>query len=201
MRSLTPLEFVGDSGHTHSSPILSPLHLSTSEGPRSTISTATGNSRGVSHSPLDMAQLRAGTGSLRAICSLPKRIHHSAVAECAASKDSVDTRPPARGNIEADAHARGELSLEIFLSAEDESELDDIADGCVGHDSPGPTQRNLYQSITATSGLSQWSFEELRAECYAQSQIATCARPPNVPLGAPLYMIIPPAFRPCFVTE
>ncbi|KAF9234186.1 hypothetical protein BU15DRAFT_79312 [Melanogaster broomeanus] len=50
-----------------------------------------------------------------------------------------------------------------------------------------------YESITAAEGLSSWSFEELRVECYAQSSIARGTRPP--PVNKPS-LAIPPAFVP-----
>lgn len=54
----------------------------------------------------------------------------------------------------------------------------------------------VFQSISATPGLRAWSFEELRAECYSQSRLATGRTPQAVPSGAPSWMIIPPAFTP-----
>ncbi|OAX34456.1 hypothetical protein K503DRAFT_774517 [Rhizopogon vinicolor AM-OR11-026] len=55
---------------------------------------------------------------------------------------------------------------------------------------------DVFQSISATPGLRAWSFEELRAECYSQSRLATGSAPRAVPPGAPSWMIIPPAFTP-----
>ncbi|KAG2142272.1 uncharacterized protein EDB93DRAFT_1252330 [Suillus bovinus] len=55
---------------------------------------------------------------------------------------------------------------------------------------------DIFQSISATPGLRSWSFEELRTECYSQSRLATGVAPRAVPLGAPSWMIIPPAFTP-----
>lgn len=55
---------------------------------------------------------------------------------------------------------------------------------------------NIFLSISATPGLRSWSFEELRTECYLQSRLATGVAPRAVPLGAPSWMIIPPAFTP-----
>lgn len=54
----------------------------------------------------------------------------------------------------------------------------------------------IFLSISATPGLRSWSFEELRTECYLQSRLATGVGPRAVPLGAPSWMIIPPAFTP-----
>ncbi|KIJ04444.1 hypothetical protein PAXINDRAFT_183156 [Paxillus involutus ATCC 200175] len=50
-----------------------------------------------------------------------------------------------------------------------------------------------YESITAAVGLSSWSFEELRVECYAQSFIARGGKP--LPVDKPS-LAIPPAFVP-----
>lgn len=55
---------------------------------------------------------------------------------------------------------------------------------------------DIFQSISVTPGLRSWSFEELRTECYSQSRLATGAAPQAVPLDAPSWMIIPPAFTP-----
>lgn len=55
---------------------------------------------------------------------------------------------------------------------------------------------DIFQSISATPGLQSWSFEELRAECYSQSRLATGVAPRPVSPGAPSWMIIPPAFTP-----
>ncbi|KAF9222360.1 hypothetical protein BS17DRAFT_809429 [Gyrodon lividus] len=50
-----------------------------------------------------------------------------------------------------------------------------------------------YESIVAAAGLSSWSFEELRVECYAQSFIARGTKP--APAVTPS-LTIPPAFVP-----
>ncbi|KIK92769.1 hypothetical protein PAXRUDRAFT_34370 [Paxillus rubicundulus Ve08.2h10] len=50
-----------------------------------------------------------------------------------------------------------------------------------------------FESITAAVGLSSWSFEELRVECYAQSFIARGGKP--LPVDKPS-LAIPPAFVP-----
>ncbi|KAG8220489.1 hypothetical protein J3R82DRAFT_3185 [Butyriboletus roseoflavus] len=50
-----------------------------------------------------------------------------------------------------------------------------------------------YESITAAEGLSAWSFEELRVECYAQSLVARGTKPP---LAVQPALAIPPAFVP-----
>lgn len=55
---------------------------------------------------------------------------------------------------------------------------------------------DVFQSISVTPGLRSWSFEELRTECYSQSRLATGVAPRAVPLDAPSWMIIPPAFTP-----
>ncbi|KAH9485641.1 hypothetical protein JR316_0002551 [Psilocybe cubensis] len=53
----------------------------------------------------------------------------------------------------------------------------------------------VLQSITATPALNHSSFEELRVECYAQSQIAKGC-PPSVvdPVKAP-WAVIPPVYN------
>ncbi|KAF8827267.1 uncharacterized protein C8R40DRAFT_1100455 [Lentinula edodes] len=71
-----------------------------------------------------------------------------------------------------------------------------------------PTQE-VFQSITATPNLSGGSFEEFRAECYAQSYIATGGPPPpSIPLSVNAFGVyqpaqsIPPTFQPClFVNQ
>ncbi|GAW02020.1 hypothetical protein LENED_003647 [Lentinula edodes] len=70
-----------------------------------------------------------------------------------------------------------------------------------------PTQE-VFQSITATPNLSGGSFEEIRAECYAQSYIATGGPPPpSIPLSVNAFGVyqpaqsIPPTFQPCLVVN
>ncbi|KAJ3885817.1 hypothetical protein GG344DRAFT_82307 [Lentinula edodes] len=70
-----------------------------------------------------------------------------------------------------------------------------------------PTQE-VFQSITATPNLSGGSFEEFRAECYAQSYIATGGPPlPSIPLSVNAFGVyqpaqsIPPTFQPCLVVN
>ncbi|KAG2753965.1 hypothetical protein P692DRAFT_20845388 [Suillus brevipes Sb2] len=55
---------------------------------------------------------------------------------------------------------------------------------------------DVFQSISVMPGLRSWSFEELRTETYSQSRLATGVAPRAVPLDAPSWMIIPPAFTP-----
>lgn len=61
----------------------------------------------------------------------------------------------------------------------------------------------VFQSITAMPHLGGRSFEELRAECYAQSYIATGAPPPpSTPLGIfQSEQCIPPTFRSSVVVD
>ncbi|KAH7919089.1 hypothetical protein BV22DRAFT_1041231 [Leucogyrophana mollusca] len=83
-------------------------------------------------------------------------------------------------------------------------QLEDDVDGCLHLDDEDSDieceyctlgrKVNVFQSITATPGVSAWSFEELRAECYSQSLVATGSAPRAVPQGAPSWMVIPPAF-------
>ncbi|KIK64694.1 hypothetical protein GYMLUDRAFT_39675 [Collybiopsis luxurians FD-317 M1] len=71
-----------------------------------------------------------------------------------------------------------------------------------------PSSPLVFQSITATPHLSERSFEELRAECYGQSYIATGAPPPpSVPPSVDMSGIwqqahcIPPTFQPSVVPD
>ncbi|TCD62702.1 hypothetical protein EIP91_006527 [Steccherinum ochraceum] len=52
----------------------------------------------------------------------------------------------------------------------------------------------VLQSITCSPELAQYSFEELRVECYAKSYIATSGPPP--PADPERGQFIPPAFTP-----
>ncbi|KAI9573213.1 hypothetical protein HD554DRAFT_2167492 [Boletus coccyginus] len=61
---------------------------------------------------------------------------------------------------------------------------------------PSESRCCSYESITAAEGLSAWSFEELRVECYAQSLVARGTIPP--PVFQPS-LAIPPAFVPHIV--
>lgn len=69
-----------------------------------------------------------------------------------------------------------------------------LAPGCVN-----PPQAQVFQSISAMSGLRGASFEEYRMECYSQANIATgkpplpCAQPQGSQNGTRL---IPPSFAP-----
>ncbi|KAJ3777363.1 hypothetical protein FB446DRAFT_769143 [Lentinula raphanica] len=74
-----------------------------------------------------------------------------------------------------------------------------------GSAAPLPTPES-FQSITATRNLTGTSFEELRAECYAQSRIATGAPPaPSTPISIDAYGMfqparsIPPQFQPSVI--
>ncbi|KAF8963645.1 hypothetical protein BDZ97DRAFT_1919641 [Flammula alnicola] len=53
----------------------------------------------------------------------------------------------------------------------------------------------VLQSITATPGLSHWSFEELRLECYLQSSVARGCPPTAVDPVATPWAVIPPLFN------
>ncbi|KAJ4479059.1 hypothetical protein J3R30DRAFT_3473820 [Lentinula aciculospora] len=66
----------------------------------------------------------------------------------------------------------------------------------------------VFQSITATPNLQGGSFEELRAECYAQSYIATGAPPPpSIPISINALgefqpaRSIPPTFHPHLIAS
>ncbi|KAJ3854599.1 hypothetical protein EV368DRAFT_63151 [Lentinula lateritia] len=74
--------------------------------------------------------------------------------------------------------------------------------------SPGLPTPEVFQSITATPNLSGGSFEEIRAECYAQSYIATGGPPPpSILLSVNAFGVyqparsIPPTFQPCVVFD
>ncbi|KAG1759242.1 hypothetical protein EDD22DRAFT_906920 [Suillus occidentalis] len=56
---------------------------------------------------------------------------------------------------------------------------------------PAQDTFDVFQSISVTARSS-----ELRTECYSQSRLATGVAPRAVPLDAPSWMIIPPAFTP-----
>ncbi|KIJ66146.1 hypothetical protein HYDPIDRAFT_27332 [Hydnomerulius pinastri MD-312] len=76
----------------------------------------------------------------------------------------------------------------------DLAEMESEGDDCPETSGVANTRQvDYYQSITATEGLSSWSFEELRVECYAQSLVATGNTPCPV---SQLKHAIPPAFVP-----
>ncbi|KAJ3788895.1 hypothetical protein GGU10DRAFT_344908 [Lentinula aff. detonsa] len=73
-------------------------------------------------------------------------------------------------------------------------------------DTSSPT--SVFQSITAAPSLTGTSFEELRAECYAQSKIATGGPPPPaIPISVNALgtcqpaRSIPPTFQPRLVPD
>ncbi|KAF8441295.1 hypothetical protein L210DRAFT_3536847 [Boletus edulis BED1] len=136
---------------------------------------------------------RQWTGApIRAIVPLPRRMRaspHGHDHNHGHSHSHTAVRPPTRSireDADADTDSDSEIKIEIVAPEEDEDEDDPeqgrMRSGCYS-----------YESITAANGLSAWSFEELRVECYAQSLVARGTKPSPVVQPS---LAIPPAFVP-----
>ncbi|KAH0828994.1 hypothetical protein J3R83DRAFT_2443 [Lanmaoa asiatica] len=140
---------------------------------------------------------------IRAIMPLPRRLKLCAngmqsdttarsVNRCNVSITSTDVV----GLTRSAAHFWDETDMDS--GAEHEEEDDKEGDEGSGEDRDATVTSRCcsYESITAAEGLSAWSFEELRVECYAQSLVARGTKPPPVVRPA---LAIPPAFVPRLV--
>ncbi|KAG9312284.1 hypothetical protein JVU11DRAFT_7590 [Chiua virens] len=118
---------------------------------------------------------------LRAIVPLPRRKRASATA-----------------NSDSPCLTRAHWDDAVETDSEDEHARDTVKDGDADDaDTSGPRYCS-YESITAAEGLSFYSFDELRVECYAQSLIARGTRPPSVVQPS---LAIPPAFVPRIISR
>ncbi|KAG6382108.1 hypothetical protein JVT61DRAFT_751 [Boletus reticuloceps] len=150
---------------------------------------------------------RQWTGApIRAIVPLPRRMRASphGVAHLNAPTSAwshshshghshTAVGPPTRSirdDADVDTDSDSEIKIDIVAPEEDEDEDEDEDDAEQGR---MRSRYYSYESITATEGLSAWSFEELRVECYGQSLIARGTRPS--PMVQPS-LAIPPAFVP-----
>ncbi|KAF8840363.1 hypothetical protein BDN67DRAFT_1003049 [Paxillus ammoniavirescens] len=131
--------------------------------------------------------------ALRSAPLSPSDVRHDAGTPTSTFATSESILPPARQGVNLNFNDNDNNSDRLLRddmdSGDDSEENKSHAVVAINHE----VGCCSYESITAAVGLSSWSFEELRVECYAQSFIARGGKP--LPADKPS-LAIPPAFVP-----